>query len=219
MQKPLIALGMSTLVLTACLGPGEPVVLPEGDVEAARVCMVAQGLALRADSAADAPVTYNDFVESMKYPLMAAALSDPFSADVVSEVLTGTDQVVDEISGQDYQGAVATCEARFDIGDTVTLPESEGEAALSCLTLASFMQGAAGADAAAFGEDGGLVGPLFERLDARLDSDPEMILLVVGPNGENAMNSAMQRAFASGAPRQYIEACDARFPAQPVATG
>ena len=214
MKTYALALGALSLTLGGCLGAPEPVVLPDDDIAAARTCFVAQGLVLRDGRSESDPITFDEFASSMKYALVAAANTEPFSTEKVSEVFTGTDPVADEISGMDYEGAIATCDARFGIDTSVNLPDEDKDAVLSCLSLAAFMQGAAQSQVADFGADGNTVGPLFERLQARMTSDPDILVAMIGGDVEAMMMDATKSAFAEGAPREYIDACAARFPAE-----
>lgn len=213
MKNTVFALGALSMTIGGCFGPGEPVVLPDDDIDAARTCFVAQGMVLRDGKAEGDAVTYAEFAESIKYALAAAAMVEPFSTDNVSKVFTGLDPVMDDLANKDYAGAIPTCEARFNIDTEVTLPEADADAVISCLSLAAFMQGAAQSAAAEFGEDGNKVGPLFERLQTRMENDPEVLVKLIGDT-ETLMSDASRSAFAEGAPRQYIEACDARFPSE-----
>lgn len=212
MRKTIVALAALSFTLASC-GPPEPVVIPEDMIEAGRTCFVAQGIVLREGKGDSDPVTYDEFSQSLRFALAAAASVEPFSADKVSEVISGTEAVQQTIATQDVEGAIPACEAKFGIDKTIELPESDAQAVLSCLSLAAFMQGAGQAQAADFGEAASDVGPLFERLQARLESDPEVLVLMI-QDGTEAMNTATKAAFAEGAPQEYIKACTARFPAE-----
>ena len=213
MVRSLIA-GASALSLVACFGPGDPVELPEDAIEAARTCFAVEGLVMREGKGEDDPVSYEEFVAAIKYPMVAAAQTEPFTADTIARVLDGSDKVADEIRGKDYKGAVATCQARFAIDDDVALPEKDGDAVLSCLSLAAFMQGAVQAQGGDFGEQGAIIGPLKDRLEARMQSDPDVLMKLIGGDVTEVMTEAMKPAFAEGAPDTYIAQCAARFPAE-----
>ena len=213
MRNSALALGALSLALASC-GTPEPVVLPEGDMDAARTCFVAQGLVMREGRDPDAQVSYDEFAEAIKYAMVAAASIEPFAADNVSQAFSGTDEIADTISSQDYAGAIATCDARFGVKKSVTLPEADKDAVLSCLSIAAFLQGATQSQASDFGEGGNQIGPLFERMQERMTSDPDILVAMIGGDVEAMMNDATKAAFAEGAPREYIDACVARFPAE-----
>ncbi len=211
MNKSILALTALSLTLGSC-GPGEPVVIPEDAVEAGRTCFVAQGMVLREGKSEGDPVTYDEFAKSLRFALAAAAEVEPFSPDKVGEIFTNVEAVKEAIAAQDIEGAVPACEERFGIDGEITLPEEDAPAVLSCLSLAAFMQGAAQSSVADFGTEANDVGSLFERLQARLESDPEVLMLMI-EDGEQAMMGATRSAFAEGAPQEYVAACNARFPA------
>ena len=213
MVRILIAVA-SALSLVACLGPGDPVELPEDTIEAARTCFAVEGLVMREGKSKDDPVSYEDFVAAIKYPMIAAAQTEPFSADTITKVLDGSDKVADEIRSNDYKGAVATCQARFAVDGDVALPEDESDAVLSCLAFAAYMQGAVQAQGGDFGEQGALIEPLRERLEERMQSDPAVLLKLASGDVDTVMTEAMKPAFAGGAPDEYIAQCAARFPAE-----
>lgn len=209
-----IVAGVSALALVGCLGPGDPVELPEDPIEAARTCFAAQGLVMRAGKSDTDPITYEEFVAAIKYPMVAAAQSDPFSVDTISTVIEGAETVAEEIRSKDYGGAVATCDARFGTDNKVELPENESDAVLACLSLSAFMQGAVQAQGGEFGDKGAAIGPLMERLQKRMESDPEVLVKLAGAQDVQAMmTEAMKPAFAEGAPGEYLTQCAARFPA------
>lgn len=210
----MIITGTSALALAACLGPGEPVELPKDTIEAARTCFAAQGLVMREGKGEDDPITYDEFVSAIKYPMVAAAQVEPFTADTISQVINGADKAADAIRSKDYAGAIATCDARFAPQAEVALPEQDSDAVLSCMTLAGFMQGAVQAQGGNFGNKGAAVGPLLERLQKRMESDPKILVkLAAGGDVQAIMNAAMKPAFGAGAPDAYLSSCEARFPA------
>ena len=211
MKKGILALGALSLGASACFGPGEPVVLPEDTLDAARTCFVASGMVSADNRSGDENITYAEFADSIKYALAASAQVEPFAMDTVNQVFTGLEPIMDDLGSKDYPGAIADCDARFAIDSEVVLPEDDAEAVLACVSLASFVQGAATSASASFGDDGSKIGPLFDRLSAKLENDPEVLAKLI--MDENAMNAAAQSAFAEGAPREYIDACDTRFPA------
>ena len=213
MKKSILALSAVSVALASC-GPGDPVVIPEDAIEAGRTCFVAQGMVLRDGKSEGDPVTYEEFAQSLRFALAAAAEVEPFSAETVSKVFSDVDAVQDTIAYQDVAGAIPACEARFGIDKEVALPEEDAQAVLSCLSLAAFMQGAAQSQSAEFGPDANNVGPLFERLQARMENDPEVLVVMISGDTENMMNDATRSAFAEGAPREYVAACNARFPAE-----
>lgn len=213
MNKSILALGALCVTLTSC-GPPEPVIIPEDAIEAGRTCFVAQGMLLREGKTEGDPVTYEEFAQSLRFAIAAAAQVEPFSTDKVGEVLSNVDGVQETIANQDLAGAIPACEARFGIDDKVELPEEDPQAVLSCLSLASFMQGATQSQAADFGTDASDVGPLFERMQARMQNDPEVLVAMIGGDTETMLNEATRSAFAEGAPREYVAACNARFPAE-----
>lgn len=211
MKKSIFALGALPVTLASC-GPPEPVVIPEDAIAAGRTCFVAQGMVLREGKSEGDAVTYDEFAKSLRFALAAAASVDPFSPDKVGEVLTDVEAVKETIASQDIEGAIPACEEKFGIDGAIDLPEEDAQAVLSCLSLAAFMQGAAQSQVADFGTDASDVGPLFERLQARMESDPDVLILMI-QDGEQAMMNATQSAFAEGAPQEYVAACNARFPA------
>lgn len=217
MIKPALAFGAlsSTLALTlgGCFGPGEPVVLSDNDVEAASACFAAKGIQLREGKAEGEAITYAEFTDSIAYALVASARTEPFSTDTVGTVIDGSGAVIDDIAMQDYAGAIPACDERFGMDGSVTLPDDDADAILSCLALAAFLQGAAQAQVSEFGDDGAAVGPLFDRLSAKLESDPDVLVKLIADTEGAAMNDATQTAFAEGNPREYVNQCDARFPA------
>lgn len=213
MKKTVLALATMAMTLGGCGGPAEPVVLPDDAIEAARTCFVAQGMVLREGKGEGEAVTYAEFADSIKYALAATAGIEPFTTDNVGKVFTGVDPVMEELSGKDYAGAIATCDARFEAKGEVTLPEDDADAVLGCLTLSAFMQGAAQSAVAEFGADGSKVGPLYDRLQARMTSDPDVLVKLISDT-EATMNEATRGAFAQGNPRAYLDLCEARFPAE-----
>lgn len=209
----MVIAGASVMALAACFGPGDPVELPKDPIEAARTCFAAQGMVLREGKSASDPITYDEFVTAIRYPMVAAAQADPFSIDTIGTVIEGADKLADDLRSKDYAGAVTTCDARFGTDDKVELPESETDAVLACLSLASFMQGAVQAQGGEFGDKGAAIGPLVAGLQKRMESDPEMLVKLAGAKDVQAMMAdAMKPAFAEGAPAEYIAACTARFP-------
>lgn len=193
--------------------PGEPVELPQDTIEAARTCFAAKGLVVREGKGADEPITYEEFVATIRYPMVAAAQVEPFSADTIGKVLEGANAVADDIRSKDYAGAVPACDARFGGGSKVTLPAGDSDAVLACLSMAAFMQGAVQTQGGDFGSNGAVVGGLMERLQKRMESDPEILVRLAGAEDVEAlMGEAMKPAFGTGAPGEYIAACDARFP-------
>ena len=212
MQKSIVALAALSFTLASC-GPPEPVVIPEDVIDAGRTCFVAQGMVLREGKSEGDAVSYDEFAQSLRFALAAAAAAEPFSPDKVGEVLSGSEAVQEAIAAQDIDGAIPACEAKFGIDKTVELPEDNAQAVLSCLSLAAFLQGAAQSQVADFGEEAADVAPLFERLQARLENDPEVLVAMI-QGGEQTMLDATKAAFAEGAPQEYIAACTARFPAE-----
>ena len=204
----------SMMALAACLGPGDPVELPEDPIEAARTCFVAQGLVMRAGKSDSDPITYEEFVAAIRYPMVAAAQIDPFSVETIGKVIDGAETVADDIRSKDYGGAIATCDARFGTDTKVELPENDTDAVLACLSLAAFMQGSVQAQGGDFGDKGAAIGPLSERLQKRMESDPEVLVKLASAKDVPAMmTDAMKPAFAEGAPGEYLAQCTARFPA------
>ncbi|MEP3421911.1 MAG: hypothetical protein ABJN35_09275 [Erythrobacter sp.] len=214
MKKSAAILGTASLALSGCFAPPEPIVLSDDLIEAARTCFVAQGMVLREGKSEGDAVSYTELAESMKYALAAAAQTEPFSTETVSAVLNGTSDIIDQVGQQDYAGAIADCDARFGTNEPVSLPEEDAQAVLSCLTLSAFLQGAAESQAAEFGDDGASVVALFERLEARMETDPDVLVLLIGSDGDEVMSSATQTAFSAGSPQEFINQCAARFPAE-----
>lgn len=210
MRKTAVALGALSMTLAGCFGPPEPVVIPDDLVDAGRTCVVAQGQALLADKGEDHQVTFEEFSQTMRFALAAAAQVEPFTVDTVGEVLSGTESVVDEIRYQDVDAAVPECEARFGIDGEVALPDDHAQAVLSCAALTSFLQGSAQAQGADFGDNTARIGELYEHFQSKVESDPEVLIALIS-DGDGAMNEAMKFAFGEGAPIEYINQCEARF--------
>lgn len=209
----MIVAGASILALVGCWAPGEPVQLPEDTIEAARTCFAAKGLVVRAGKGENDPITYDEFVATIRYPMIAAAQVEPFSAETIGKVLEGANTVAEEIRGKDYAGAVAACDTRFAADSEVSLPDKESDAVLSCLSMAAFMQGAVQTQGGDFGNNGAVIASLMERLQKRMESDPEILVKLAGADDVPAlMGEAMKPAFGEGAPGEYIQACAARFP-------
>ncbi|MGB3752359.1 MAG: hypothetical protein WA954_00495 [Parerythrobacter sp.] len=207
----------TTTVVTGALLAGcsaaPPVELSEDAVEAARTCFVAKGLTLREDKAQDDAVTYDEFVASIRYPMIAAAERDDFAMSTVIDILNGTENVAETLGAQDYAGAAATCNERFP-GEPLALPESDSGAILACTAMASFVAGAIEGESDDFGGDGAKISALQERLGTALEGDAELLMALAGGEGEALMMSQLRTAFAQGDPDGYIDRCDARFPVQ-----
>ena len=204
----------ASLALGGCFGPGDPVELPDDAIEAASTCFAAQGMVMRAGKGEDVPVTYDEFVTAIKYPMVAATEVEPFSVETVMKILNGAEAKAEEIRSKDYEGAVATCDARFKIkAGEATLPENNGDAILSCMGLASFVQGAVQSQGSEFGGDADKIGALTKRLEGAMSKDPDVLTRLIGGDPEAVMMEALKGAFAQGNPDAYVKACDKRFPA------
>ena len=144
MKTTSLVAGALSLTLAGCLGPGDPVEIPEDITKAAQTCFAVQSLALRADAGDDEPVTFSQYSETIQYPLIAAAQVEPFTVQTALTALESLQPVMDEVAGKDYEGAVPKCEARFGIAGAdgnPDLPESDVQAVMSCLALGGFMAG------------------------------------------------------------------------------
>lgn len=214
MKKTAITLGTISLLLSGCFGPGEPVVLPEDNIEAGRTCFIAQGLVLRQDKSEGDPVTYDELAQSMRYAFAAATQIEPFSPDNVVQILQDTDAVAEDLRSKDYAGAIPTCNERFGIDDVVELPEDDADAVISCTTMVAFLNGGVMAQSAEFGAEGERINTLFARLEERMESDPDVLVKLIGEDTEELMLAATKSAFAEAAPREYVNQCEARFPAE-----
>lgn len=214
MKKTMFALAALPLAVTGCFGPGEPVELPGDDMAAARTCFAAEGLVLRAGKDASDKVTYDEFAQAVQYPLVAVARQKDFDPAAIGTILNGADKIAEEIRSKDFAGAVPACNKRFGIEGKVALPEKDADATLSCLALAAFMKGAMQAQGGDFGDKGKAIGPLAERLDARMKSDSEVLARLIGGDTKAVMTEATRAAFAEGEPDKYLDACAARFPAK-----
>jgi hypothetical protein len=209
----LAAVLSGSLVLSGCLA-GDPVELPEDTIEAAATCFAAQGLVLRGDKAETDPVTYEEFIKAIKYPMIASTQVEPFSVETVLKILGGAEAKAEEIKTKDYAGAVATCDERFKSSGAIKLPENNGDAVLSCMGIASFIAGAVQSQSSEFGGEAEKVTALSKRLETEMQSDPELLAKMIGGDPTALMMGALKNAFASGDADGYVAACDARFPAK-----
>lgn len=208
-----MSLGLS-LGLTGCFGPGDPVELPEGTLEAAQTCLAAQTLVWGEDKEeGDAP-SYAEFSKIIHYPMLAAAQTEPFTVDTITDVISGAEQTGDEIELKDYAGVIPACEAKFAVdNEGPTLPEGDSDAFLSCLSMSAFMAGVVQEDGVANDSEIASVTNMVARLEARLETDPELLVKMVQNDGNDMMEAALKVAFAQGNPANYLGKCEARFPA------
>lgn len=213
MRKMLVPALVLSSALSAC-GTPAPVELPEDPIAAASTCFAAQGLLGREGKSEDDPISYEEFASAISYAMAAAGQAESFDPEVVTQVINGAGPVAEEIAGQDYEGAIPACNARFGIDDTVELPEENADALLSCLAFSGFMQGVVQAQGEEdMGAQVSQITSLVDRLTVQMESDPEVLVMMLGGDTEELMFSGLQGAFAEGAPDAYVAACEARFPA------
>ncbi len=213
MRKMLVPALVLSSALSAC-GTPAPVELPDDPIAAASTCFAAQGLLGREGKSEDDEVTYAEFASAISYAMAAAGQAENFDPEVVTQVINGAGPVAEEIAGQDYEGAIPACDARFGIDDTVELPEENADALLSCLAFSSFMQGVVMTQPAGeMDAQVGQISSLVDRLTAQMESDPETLVMMIGGDTQELLNTGLQGAFAEGAPDAYVAACEARFPA------
>lgn len=212
MRKLLVPALMLSSALSGCGSPA-PVELPADDIAAASTCFAAAGLVGREGKSDNDPITYADFADAIAYPMAAAGQAEEFSTDVVTQAINGSAAAAEEIAGMDYAGAIPACDARFGIDDQVTLPESDPDALISCLAFGGFMQGVVQTAGGDMGDRQGQIVSLVGRLSTQMESNPELLVMMIGTDVNELLNMGLQGAFAEGAPDAYIAACEARFPA------
>lgn len=215
MRTSLLSLGALSLGLASC-GPGEPVILPDDIQQAARLCFAAQSLVLRADASKGDPVTFAQYSEAIQFPLMAAAQMEPFKVENAMGAMKDVEGAIDQVSSLDYEGAIATCEARFGIAGKEgepALPENEQEALLGCLGMGSFMAGSVQEEGESFKEKVGVYEALNARLQAKMEKDPVILARMIKGETEAMINDALKSAFSEGDPEGYLDKCLAKYPA------
>ena len=206
------ALVAGSLAITSC-GPGVPIELPEDTIAAAQTCFAAKGLVLREGKGEDDAVTYDEFVGAIKYPMIAVSQIEPFDLNSVTTIFEGSEAIAEDVASKDYEGAIATCDARFP-AEALKLPEADKDAILSCTAMAGFVSGAVQGEGSEFGKSGAGLEALMTRLEAEMEKNPELLVALIQGNPEEMMGSALQDGFAQGDVDGYISQCETRFPAE-----
>lgn len=213
MKKLAIAAALSA-TLAGCFGPGDPIVLPDGDIEAAKTCFAAAGYVLRVDAEEGDSVTYEQLLGSFKYPMAAAARIEPFDVENTNLALDGIEAEMERVAPLDYVDGVKQCDARFGITDAApTLPETDRDALLACTGMSGFIGGALDEGDEVTADKAAEIMTMANRLAERLDADPEIILMSQ-EDFDELFSVQLKSAFAAGNPDGYIESCKTRFPAE-----
>ncbi|WP_209348094.1 hypothetical protein [Pontixanthobacter sp. CEM42] len=205
------ALIAGSLAVASC-GPGVPVELPEDTIAAAQTCFAAKGLVLRDGKSEGDQVTYEEFVGAIKYPMIAASQVEPFDMNAIITILNGVEVIADDVATKDYEGAIATCDARF-VAAELALPEGNDDAIISCTAMTGFLAGVVEGEGKAFGGDAAAVNALMTRLESEMEESPELLVTLATGNVEEMMNSALKDSFAQGDVDGYVAQCQSRFPA------
>lgn len=221
MRTTLLALGAGSLALAGCTV--EPVEIPESMAEAAKVCFVVQlvNAANENDISKDDPVTLTDYSKAVEYAMIAAAQQDGFTPNTIMEVLpTDALDLVEIIRDQDYEGALTSCQKKFEVspsGSTPTLPEKDIDAGTSCYATSQFLL--AGFEGDEVDSEGKVEEymDLNNRLESQLDelivADAEAFAAFSNKeDAEEMIAAGLKQAFSQGNPLTYLDACDARFP-------
>lgn len=213
MQKLMVpALVAASLTLASC-GSAVPIDLPEDNFAAARTCFAAKGLVLREGKNKGDAVSYEEFVEAIKYPMIAAAGAEPFDINSVISILNGVDAIADDVASKDYAGAIANCDERFP-SQPLSLPDADADAVVSCTAMTGFLAGAVEDESAAFGAEAEGTTALLTRLDTALQNNPALLAKLNGGQAEEMLAAALQSGFAQGDINGYVQKCAARFPAE-----
>lgn len=219
MKTSMLATGTMALALSGCFGPGEPIVIPENWDEAAQTCLVAQSLALRAEDQRDrkAPMTFDEFSKTVQYPMIAATKGDTFRIESVTANPSNLDRLLDELAEKDFEGAVIECKMRFGLAGKnrkPTLPETKTEALFSCYSMSLFVMGAIQPSDPELGKYAEDLSALISRLKTTIETDADSVAAIRQSNPRKLGMDGAEQAFGQGAPKEYLEACDARFPAR-----
>ncbi len=205
----------SALLLAFVLGgcnPGEQIVLAEDAIEAARTCFVVESFSQRREAGGDAPLTLETFNDTIAYPIAAAAMVSPFDVDNTGRVIEDLPAEAERIASMDWEGAIATCEDRFGIGERIALPASEDDAALSCYAITAFITGTLRRESSDFNADVSRFNALAARLEPLVRSS-SALTSASNAQGLEMVTQATRSAFSAGNPIGYINACERRFPA------
>ena len=167
------------------------------------------------DKTEDDPVTMAEYSETVQYALIAAAETEPFSADTALTILGGVEPLYDDIAAKDYAGAVPACEERFGIaneGAPPAIPEDDTEALFACMAISAFMGGDEADASGDLGGEDAQYRAFLERLDTLASNDVDALSVFARGDGEAAIQDGLKEAFSKGDPAGYIAECEKRFP-------
>ncbi|MEM6476465.1 MAG: hypothetical protein AAF687_09890 [Pseudomonadota bacterium] len=209
--------GAAAMALTGCFAAPEPIEIPQDWDDAAQTCFVVQSLSMREANGRGATesITLDEFSSTMQYILIAASKGDELDFEAAMDTLDISDALVEELGAKDYNGAVANCEKKFGIGgpdDKPELPENEQDAILSCYAMASFFKGTLEEDEAEFGDKAKDIEAVFDRLEDKVETDTDLAAKLLSGDPEQMVEDGAKQAFGEGNPKDYLEACEARFP-------
>ncbi|MXO90741.1 hypothetical protein [Pontixanthobacter aquaemixtae] len=212
MRKFATAILATASLTTASCGPGVPIELPEDDLEAAKICFTAKGMVLREGKSEGDAVTFEEFTGAIKYPMIAASRTDPFDINALTGILDGAEAIADDVASKDYAGAIEGCDARFKPAP-LKLPEADKDAIISCTAMAGFLSGAVENESAEFGKEGNGTSALLDRLEAAMQQNPDLLVMLIQEDPAEIMNAALKDGFAQGDIEGYVAQCEKRYPA------
>jgi len=224
MRTPLLSLAAVSLALAGC--SPEPVDIPSDLGKAAPVCFLSKALSLRdAGQIEDGKTnTLTVFSATIKYAMIAASQAENFDPEnTIVPLIPGDDStLIEELNYQDYDAAVGECDKLFGIsgkGAVPQLPESDRDANLSCYAMVQYMNGIITEDDI----DTEGKNEFYASLTKRLEGDFEKMIeadsgayaeFATEEGATKAIAESLRQAFAQGDPKEFVEACDKRFPAK-----